>query len=68
MVLDGRALIDIEYTALKMLIEAEEKLRAPGRHAVAGVAQSRSAEGRAAVAARRDARDARACSSTCRAR
>ena len=29
-VLDGRALIDIEYTALKMLIEAEEKLRSQG--------------------------------------
>jgi high affinity sulfate transporter 1 len=29
-VLDGRALIDIEYTALKMLIEAEEKMRGQG--------------------------------------
>jgi sulfate permease, SulP family len=29
-VLDGRALIDIEYTALKMLTEAEEKLRTQG--------------------------------------
>ena len=29
-VLDGRALIDIEYTALKMLIEGEEKMRAQG--------------------------------------
>ena len=29
-VLDGRALFDIEYTALKMLIEAEEKLRGQG--------------------------------------
>ena len=29
-ILDGRALIDIEYTALKMLIEAEEKLRSQG--------------------------------------
>jgi len=29
-VLDGRALIDIEYTALKMLIEAEENLRTQG--------------------------------------
>jgi SulP family sulfate permease len=29
-VLDGRALFDIEYTALKMLIEAEEKLRSQG--------------------------------------
>jgi high affinity sulfate transporter 1 len=29
-VLDGRALIDIEYTALKMLIEAEERMRARG--------------------------------------
>jgi len=29
-VLDGRALIDLEYTALKMLIEAEERLRADG--------------------------------------
>jgi SulP family sulfate permease len=30
LLLDGRALIDIEYTALKMLIEAEEKLRQHG--------------------------------------
>jgi high affinity sulfate transporter 1 len=30
LVLDGRALTDIEYTALKMLIEAEEKLRRQG--------------------------------------
>ena len=30
LLLDGRALIDIEYTALKMLIEAEEKLRQQG--------------------------------------
>jgi sulfate permease, SulP family len=30
LLLDGRALIDIEYTALKMLIEAEEKLRHQG--------------------------------------
>jgi sulfate permease, SulP family len=29
-VLDGRALIDIEYTALKMLIDGEEKIRAQG--------------------------------------
>ena len=29
-ILDGRSLIDIEYTALKMLIEAEERLRARG--------------------------------------
>jgi len=29
-ILDGRALFDIEYTALKMLIEAEEKLRGQG--------------------------------------
>jgi MFS superfamily sulfate permease-like transporter len=29
-VLDGRALIDLEYTALKMLIEAEERLRSQG--------------------------------------
>jgi sulfate permease, SulP family len=29
-ILDGRALIDIEYTALKMLIEAEENLRSHG--------------------------------------
>ena len=29
-VLDGRALVDIEYTALKMLIEGEEKMRAQG--------------------------------------
>jgi MFS superfamily sulfate permease-like transporter len=29
-VLDGRALIDIEYTALKMLIEAEEQMRSRG--------------------------------------
>jgi SulP family sulfate permease len=29
-VLDGRALVDIEYTALKMLVEAEEKMRAHG--------------------------------------
>jgi sulfate permease, SulP family len=29
-VIDGRAIIDIEYTALKMLTEAEEKLRATG--------------------------------------
>jgi MFS superfamily sulfate permease-like transporter len=29
-VLDGRALIDIEYTALKMLIEAEERMRSRG--------------------------------------
>jgi MFS superfamily sulfate permease-like transporter len=29
-VLDGSALIDIEYTALKMLVEAEEKLRQQG--------------------------------------
>jgi high affinity sulfate transporter 1 len=28
--IDGRALIDIEYTALKMLTEAEEKLRGDG--------------------------------------
>jgi MFS superfamily sulfate permease-like transporter len=30
LVLDGSALIDIEYTALKMLVEAEEKLRQQG--------------------------------------
>jgi SulP family sulfate permease len=30
LVIDGRALIDVEYTALKMLIEAEEKLRLRG--------------------------------------
>jgi high affinity sulfate transporter 1 len=30
LVIDGRALIDIEYTALKMLVEAEEKLRLRG--------------------------------------
>jgi high affinity sulfate transporter 1 len=30
LILDGRALIDIEYTALKMLTEAEEKLRLQG--------------------------------------
>jgi MFS superfamily sulfate permease-like transporter len=30
LVLDGSALIDIEYTALKMLVEAEEKLRRQG--------------------------------------
>jgi MFS superfamily sulfate permease-like transporter len=30
LVLDGRALLDIEYTALKMLVEAEEKLRQQG--------------------------------------
>jgi SulP family sulfate permease len=29
-VIDGRALIDIEYTALKMLIDGEEKIRAQG--------------------------------------
>jgi MFS superfamily sulfate permease-like transporter len=29
-ILDGRALIDIEYTALKMLVEAEENLRSRG--------------------------------------
>ena len=29
-ILDGRALIDIEYTALKMLVEAEERLRREG--------------------------------------
>jgi sulfate permease, SulP family len=29
-ILDGRSLIDIEYTALKMLIEAEERLRTHG--------------------------------------
>jgi high affinity sulfate transporter 1 len=29
-ILDGRSLIDIEYTALKMLIEAEERLRTQG--------------------------------------
>jgi MFS superfamily sulfate permease-like transporter len=29
-VLDGRALIDIEYTALKMLIEGEERLHDHG--------------------------------------
>jgi len=29
-ILDGRSLIDIEYTALKMLIEAEERLRTNG--------------------------------------
>lgn len=29
-VLDGRALLDIEYTALKMLIEAEERMRREG--------------------------------------
>ena len=29
-ILDGRALIDIEYTALKMLIEAEERMRSQG--------------------------------------
>ena len=29
-ILDGRALIDVEYTALKMLIEAEEKMRSRG--------------------------------------
>jgi MFS superfamily sulfate permease-like transporter len=30
LILDGRALIDIEYTALKMLMEAEERWRAQG--------------------------------------
>ena len=30
LILDGRALFDIEYTALKMLIEAEENLRSRG--------------------------------------
>jgi hypothetical protein len=30
LLLDGQALLDIEYTALKMLIEAEEKLRRQG--------------------------------------
>jgi high affinity sulfate transporter 1 len=30
LVIDGRSLIDIEYTALKMLAEAEEKLRRQG--------------------------------------
>jgi SulP family sulfate permease len=30
LILDGRAVIDIEYTALKMLVEAEEKLRRQG--------------------------------------
>jgi sulfate permease, SulP family len=30
LLLDGQALLDIEYTALKMLIEAEEKLRRRG--------------------------------------
>jgi high affinity sulfate transporter 1 len=30
LLIDGRSLIDIEYTALKMLIEAEEKLRRQG--------------------------------------
>lgn len=29
-VLDGRALIDLEYTALKMLIDAEERMRSQG--------------------------------------
>jgi sulfate permease, SulP family len=29
--LDGRAIIDIEYTALKMLAEADERLRRDGR-------------------------------------
>jgi high affinity sulfate transporter 1 len=29
-VLDGRALIDVEYTALKMLIDAEERMRSHG--------------------------------------
>jgi high affinity sulfate transporter 1 len=29
-ILDGRSLIDVEYTALKMLIEAEERLRTHG--------------------------------------
>ena len=29
-IIDGRSLIDIEYTALKMLIEAEERLRTNG--------------------------------------
>jgi high affinity sulfate transporter 1 len=29
-ILDGRALIDIEYTALKMLVEAEERLQREG--------------------------------------
>jgi MFS superfamily sulfate permease-like transporter len=29
-VLDGRALIDVEYTALKMLCEAEERMRSQG--------------------------------------
>jgi anti-anti-sigma regulatory factor len=30
-VLDGQAIIDLEYTALKMLAEAEERLRRDGR-------------------------------------
>ena len=30
LIIDGRSLIDIEYTALKMLIEAEERLRTNG--------------------------------------
>ena len=30
MLLDCRGVIDIEYTALRMLIEAEERLRAAG--------------------------------------
>ena len=29
-ILDGRALIDLEYTALKMLVEAEERMRSHG--------------------------------------
>ena len=54
--LDCSAVFDIEYTALKMLIEGG-RAAAPGRHrAVAGGAQSGGAGGRPALEAGRDAR------------
>ena len=54
--LDCSAVFDIEYTALKMLIEGEEQAAPRGHRALAGGAQPGSAGGREALDARRDAR------------
>ena len=53
-VLDCSAVFDIEYTALKMLAEAEERLRRDGIRAVARGSQPGRAHGRQALENRRD--------------
>ena len=51
-ILDGRSLIDIEYTALKMLIEAEERLRSQGITLWLASLNPAGVENGAAIAAR----------------